>query len=110
SPGDDSTTTSKGRQQTSQSVVKHCVSRLVSISRWHSCPQKGQATVSFTFIATSLLRIPSSRHFVAHFVPGPWFALREPHLGSAYSFSARIGTNELADNAVPAPVHARPWP
>src|SRR5436305_6291399 len=41
SPGSHSANTSKGRQQTSQSVVNCCSAMLVSITRSNSCPQNG---------------------------------------------------------------------
>jgi hypothetical protein len=46
SPSSHSATTSNGRQQTSQSVVKRCRDRLVSTVISLNCPQKGHATVS----------------------------------------------------------------
>src|SRR4051794_1100749 len=48
SPGSHSATTSKGRQQTSQSVVKRCEAVLVSISNSNDCPQKGHWILSET--------------------------------------------------------------
>src|SRR5947199_2387236 len=46
SPGSHSATTSNGRQQTSQSVVKRCEAMLVSMTSSKSWPQKGHRTVS----------------------------------------------------------------
>ena len=48
SPGSHSAQTSKGRQQTSQSVVKRCEAMLVSMTSSQACPQKGQEIVSET--------------------------------------------------------------
>src|SRR5205814_5880053 len=45
-PGSHSATTSNGRQQTSQSVVKRCEAMLVSMTSSKSWPQKGHRTVS----------------------------------------------------------------
>jgi len=44
SPGAHSASTSKGRQQTSQSVVKRWLAMLVSITNSKSCPQNGHWT------------------------------------------------------------------
>jgi hypothetical protein len=51
SPASHSAMTSKGRQQTSQSVVNRCLGMLVSNIISQNCPQKGQETVSETSIA-----------------------------------------------------------
>jgi len=46
SPGAHSASTSKGRQQTSQSVVNRWLATLVSITNSKCCPQKGHWTVA----------------------------------------------------------------
>src|SRR4051794_13116829 len=68
SPGSQSATTSKGRQQTSQSVVKRCVLTVVSIISSKVWPQKGQLTFSETCIlktySFSRILAPDSARFV----------------------------------------------
>jgi hypothetical protein len=53
SPGSQSTTTSNGRQQTSQSVVKRWDATLVSMANSKLWPQKGHWTVSVTCICAT---------------------------------------------------------
>src|SRR5262252_3911916 len=95
SPGSHSATTSNGRQQTSQSVVKRWLGRDVSSTRSNCAPQNGHWTVAVHSIKRkeTLTRrqfkvemAPQPRKCRANFdtdigsASRPWLTLRSPRL------------------------------